>query len=469
MARKFDGASVSRHTEGWYSPSTSTNVEIHGALIKLRNRSRELERNNEYAKNALRVIPNNVVGTGIIPTFRVAGKGMPDKVKARWKEWAESTKCDYDQRVNFYGLQHLVMKAVQRDGECLVIKRPAPSGYKIPYRLQVLEADYIDTSRYEQQTREGGMIWYGIEFDKNGVRKGYWLWDRHPGEFASFSRFVPADKVIHVYEVERPGQVRGVPFCHASMIRMNDLADYEFAERIRAKVAAAFTAFVTEDDSADPIGSREEYEKMEPGTIQKLYPGESITFSNPPITNGYADFTNNNLHAIAAGIGGTYANITGDVSKSNFSSSRMGWIEFSRNVQHWQFNVLVPTLCTTVFEWFLDGAILKGYFSDKIDVSVSWTPPRREMIDPYKETQAQLAAVRAGFTSQSEVIRENGNNPEEVYAEMADDAERQKKLGLFPDCNPEFDANRITPDPELLEDEKGDAKDNSADKSAKKK
>jgi capsid protein len=84
-------------------------------------------------------------------------------------------------------------------------------------RLQVLEPDYLDLHRNGVVTAGGGQIIDGIEFDKQGRRVAYWLFTSHPGsarlmttQFASVR--VPADRVLHIYRVDRPGQVRGVPW-----------------------------------------------------------------------------------------------------------------------------------------------------------------------------------------------------------------------------------------------------------------
>ena len=49
----YDGATAGRRAYGWYAASADANVELMGALIWLRNRSRELIRNNPYAARAI--------------------------------------------------------------------------------------------------------------------------------------------------------------------------------------------------------------------------------------------------------------------------------------------------------------------------------------------------------------------------------------------------------------------------------
>src|SRR5208282_1793447 len=63
----YEGATAGRRVHGWYASSADANVELMGALIWLRNRSRELIRNNPYAARAVDELAGNVVGTGIVP------------------------------------------------------------------------------------------------------------------------------------------------------------------------------------------------------------------------------------------------------------------------------------------------------------------------------------------------------------------------------------------------------------------
>ena len=66
----------------------------------------------------------------------------------------------------------------------------------MPLQLQVLEADQLDTAKTEE-LRDGGFVVQGIEFDRLGRRRGYWLYPTHPGagRGALVSHRVPADRV----------------------------------------------------------------------------------------------------------------------------------------------------------------------------------------------------------------------------------------------------------------------------------
>ena len=342
--RRYEAAAYSRRTESWRATSSSQNNETNGAISTLRNRSRDLVRNNAWAKKAVEVIANNVVGTGIRPKIIVDGKQAQRKLSLAWKQWAETTDCDITGRLNFYGLQYLIMKTVAESGECIIVRRRRNTPGKIPFQLQVLEGDFIPHTYnyYPKASGEGKFTLMGIEFDDNDRRTGYWMYRKHPGDIYNFGtpEWADADEIIHVYQVERPGQIRGIPLGVSAMLRLKDFDEYEDAQLVRQKIAACYSVFIT--DPLGEAGARQTPvdERVEPGMVYTLDPGKEVTFATPPGAEGYDSYTKNVLRAVAAGYGVTYEALTGDLSNVNFSSGRMGWLEFHRNVTSWQDKVL---------------------------------------------------------------------------------------------------------------------------------
>lgn len=86
-------------------------------------------------------------------------------------------------------------------------------------------------------------------------------------------------------------------------------------------------------------------------------------------------------------------------------------------------------------------AVVNGISKTQL-VPVRWTTPRREMIDPSKEIEAQKTAVRAGFASWQETVRENGYNPEDVLDQLKKDKEAFDAAGLEPECDQRYDKDK---------------------------
>jgi lambda family phage portal protein len=446
--RKYEAAARGRRTNGWITASSSANTEIHQALSYLRNRSRDLSRNNPYGENAVREIANNMVGTGIIPKPVDLSDTAAKRLSKAYKTWANGTACDYDGHLNFYGIQSLVVRTVVESGECLIRKRIVKDkSMGIPLQLQVLEPDFIDDTKYNLKLDNGGYIYYGIEFSAENKIVAYWLWENHPGDSFQYtvkSNRIPADEIIHVFEKKRPGQFRGVPFGHASMLRLKDLDDYEDAQLIRQKIAACFSVFVTDAEPVGQLNGKETpvIDKVEPGIIEHLPMGKQVTMAVPPDAGpNYDPYTKSVLRGVACGYGMDYVTLTGDLTAVNFSSGRMGWLKFHRNVSAWQWNMLVPQFCNKSWLWFTQVAKIMGVISVDM-VEVSWTPPRREMIDPVKEVEGIEKSIRVGLTSLQSAIRENGDDPDEIMKELVEMAKKLDENGLKLTSDPRFDDTR---------------------------
>lgn len=438
--RKYEGATKGRRGAGWITGTGDANAQIKGDLPTLRERSRDLRRNNPYAHKIIEVITNNVVGKGILTDVK------PAAVDSAWKDWANSTACDYDGRHDLKGLQRLIMDAVVESGEVLIRKRFV-AGMKYPLQYQVLESDFLDGTFTKSPNTAGNYVIQGIEFDPDGKRVGYHIYESHPGSYDKIlntfkSNFIPASEIIHIFRQERPGQVRGVPWMAPSMMRLKDLDDYEDAQLMKQKVAACFTAFVHDIDGAQEGEDNstihaDDSARIQPALIEHLPPGKTISFASPPTVENYKEFISSQLRAISAGVGISYESFSGDLSEVNFSSARMGWLEMGRNVDAWRESMMINHFLKVVvadFKFMMD--LLGKIVPD--DSTFTHIPPRREMIDPAKEVDAMVKLVRAGFDSRSNVISSLGRDPDEVHDGIKDDNDKADELGLVLDSDPRF-------------------------------
>lgn len=425
--RAYDAAKTYASSDWVSAQNTSANAEIRAASGTLREKSRDLVRNNPYAARALNVIVSNVVGAGIKCTIKGRNKTQSKQLQKLWDELAYSSKCDAEGRNDFCGLQALAMRTIVESGDVLGLKEIS---LEAP-RIRLLESDYIAVEK-----DQGRKLIQGIEIDPTGRRLKYHLYKSHPGDrdFSLDTFEVKASEIIHAYRQDRTGQLRGVPWSHAVIEPLKDFTDYQNATLIRQKIAACFAGFITTSGndmflSATELQTRREAElQMKPGMFRYLGPGEDLKLATPPGVDGYSDFTRESMRAVAAGYGISYEAMTGDYSQVNFSSGRMGHIEFRRNIDSWRWNMLIPFFCDPFFQWFLEWARMKGV--DTSEANAEWTPPAHTMIDPSKEISADKEAVMAGFKSRSRVIRENGDDPEMVLNEIKEERMAAESLGL---------------------------------------
>jgi lambda family phage portal protein len=188
--------------------------------------------------------------------------------------------------------------------------------------------------------------------------------------------------------------------------------------------------------SAQTNAAGQRIESFEPGMIEYLEPGKDVKFAAPSASGGYAEYMRFQLHAIAAGVGLTYELLTGDLSQVNYSSIRAGLIEFRRRMEALQWQLLVPGLCQPVWRRFVEAAQAAGQLPEDGEIIADWTAPRFEAVDPLKDIQADVLAVRAGVMTLKEAIARQGYEPAQVLREIAETNAEIDALGLILDSDP---------------------------------
>lgn len=443
--RAYEGATKGRRAGGWNASSLSADSEIAIGGKVLRDRARDLVRSDGYAEGGIESIVNNVVGAGIEVKLKHPDAGALERLKRQWKAWAETPFCDAVGSSPFVALQAIAVASVATDGELLVKRQRlkyAKADGRVPLKIQLLEADYIDTSR--TGVVGDNEIVRGIEYAPDGTVAAYWLFERHPGDISPIrlnfeSKRIPASEIIHIYKPKRASQRRGASALAPALLRLRDFAEYEDAQLVRQKIAACFAGFIETPDGHEGVTTEKDSdglyrEKVQPGMLYRGGPGEKVTFATPPPVQNYGEYSRGILRGVAKGIGTTYEELTGDYSMVNFSSGRMGRMSLQRTVERWQWHVMVPQFCQGVFEWFKEAAALVDPAASQLEAD--WTPPPLQMIDPGKEIAAQISQVRAGFKSRSQIVRETGYDPVEVTEEIAKDNKSADELGLILDSDP---------------------------------
>ena len=459
--RMYQGAQFSRLTADWVTGNTSADSEVYGSAQKLRDRARQLCRDNDYARQALRAIEGNVIGQGIPFQSQVrmqrGGKldtGINDAIEAAWKRWSYAQHCHTGGKLCFADIERLVIRACAESGEVFIrLVRQSFGGSAIPLAIEVIEADQLDDG-LNGRSQQGNEIRMGVEVDGWGRPIAYHFLAYHPGDY-QFSnqqistqrhKRIPAEEVIHLYRTERPGQTRGVTWFASAIQRLHHLAGYEQAEVVRARASSALMGFITSPEGeliGDGVMDGERVSNFEPGVFKYLNPGEEITVPSLDAPDGqFEPFLRAMLRAMAAGIGCSYETISRDFSQTNYSSSRLSLIE---DRDHWRIlqSWLIENFHRRVFSEWLDLAVLSNALSlpgyeqqPERFKAARWMPRGWSWVDPAKEVQAYKDAVRCGFKTLGEVVAEQGGDLDEVLLQL----ERERSLteihGLVLDIDP---------------------------------
>lgn len=439
LVRAYEGASK---RDGWRPrrAGASANTDHMADASALRVRARALVQNSPYISGGLEKLTANIIGTGITPRSL---SPQAQAVDALWGEWCR--QADADGRLDLYGLQAAAHHAMEQDGEVLVrlrARRPE-DGLPVPLQLQLLEIDWLDSSRIG--TNGSNTIINGIEYDPLGKIYAYWLWDQHPGEIGSIRRAraashpVPADRIIHLFRTKRPGQGRGFTRLAPVIARVRDLQLYEDAELQRKNLETRLSVIasgdaasmsMSESESADKVRETGELGSLASGSITQLPPGVNLTVVEPKAAPGHVDYVKHQLHLIAAGMGVTYEMLTGDMNEVNYSSARVALLEFRRSAEQLQWLTIIPGLCDPIWRAFIDAAVLAGKLA-RPDYRVDWSTPKWSYVNPVQDVAADLDEIAGGLSSYSEKLRQRGYKPELVFAELKSDMERLKSDGTL--------------------------------------
>jgi lambda family phage portal protein len=229
---------------------------------------------------------------------------------------------------------------------------------------------------------------------------------------------------------------------------------YTEAEIIAARASACYMGFIKSAESPVPDSEEEGQRQIElsPGLVEHLQPGEDYIPHTPNRPNtGLDPFMRYMLREVASGIGVSYESLSRDYSQSNYSSSRLALLDDRDTWTHLQ-QWFIRSFREPLHRLWLERAVLARAIPG-IDLAqytanptkfeaVEFRPRGWSWIDPTKEVDAYVAAVRAGFMTVGDVISVTGGgkNLEDVLRARAKELELAEELNLKLDTDPASDA-----------------------------
>lgn len=466
MLGSYRGAEKNRLRGDWTALNGSADADLLFDLPTLRQRSRDLNRNDAHASAITGTVVANVIGTGIRPQSRPDADALgvtPDDAatfskaaERAWRRWCPL--ADSQNRMDFSEIQALVQRQILENGEVFILPLMVKNepGRRYALALEVIEADRCSTP----PGKRAANIRDGIELGERGEPIAYWIRKRHPGDMQlgpigvgsqEWVRYPAVNQagrknVLHLYGIKRPGQTHGEPFFAAVLSAFKDLGDFMEAEIVAARVAACFSAFVTKADpnaeyegkSTNAAGQR--LDGIEPGMVQYLATGESITFGDPKRPSGaFEPFVLAVLRSIGAALGLPLELVLKDFSRTNYSSARAAMLEarrFFKGYQAW----LAAHLCQPVFEWLLEEAWLRedlpavDLFGEQREdwMRTLWIAPGWGWVDPVKEVDSSTLAIAGGLSTLADECAAQGRDWEDVLRQRKREEELRRKLGLQP-------------------------------------
>lgn len=403
---------------------------------RLRKYARHLEQNHDIAKGALDRLTQFIVGPagiGIEPVPKSTDGEIHAEFQAQlleaWRDWCHWPEVTWE--LDWIAVQRLMCRSWLRDGECLAqliigTNQTLDHGTLVPFSLELLEADLLPFSHNDTTLN----IINGVERNAWNRPRAYWIYRQHPGGAMPTDlqlKRVASNNILHLKITDRIGQVRGVSVFASVLQRLNDLYEYETAERIAARIAASITGVVkTEnpevysqklDADGNPI-ARDLH--ITPGMIlDNLNPNESIElFDSKRPSAALEPFRNGQLRAAAAGLGTSYSSLARDYNGS-YSAQRQELVEGAGHYQAMS-RLYINQFVRPVWQAFVATALQSGAVVAPQDVNLAtlddaeFQTPTIPYIDAQKEANAQVALLDNYLSSPQQVIRQRGGNPAET-------------------------------------------------------
>lgn len=410
----------------------------------LRARARDLERNSELASAILEALDRNVIGSGVNIQAKTGNKGLDERIETLWKEWNYPENCDVTGMQSLTEILSMVLRRYEVDGGVLIVYSTNLQK-QIPLQLQVREVDDLNTGVFPSQSLNGTYFYDGVEMDKLGKPVAYWLTNVDPtGMEDIVPTRIPADRVTFLWKKTRPSQVREISPLAKSVVRINDLEDYNQAVAFQQKTLACTSVFVEKDaNDTSPVGrvsnagQNKRVEQISAGSVNYMNRGETVKMLVPSGQAAeFEDFMTTQMRTIAAAHGLSLEGTTRNVERVNYSSARQNLIEDSKTYNKIKTFLMVH-LMRPMYKRFIDACYLAGQLdgygfnpNDPAMYECKWLTEGVPWIDPQKEATADATALANNTTTLQEVCARSGKDWEEVLEQRKTELDLMKKLGI---------------------------------------
>lgn len=451
--RSYAAANTGRLFADFKYSEASSDAELQNAIHILRSRSRELSRNNEYAKRYLNLLKTNVVGERGFTLQVKAVNSVGDldqtgnqEIEDTFKMWGRKGHCTVDGRLSWVDAQRLVIEGLARDGEVFIIKHRG-NGFKDSFAIEFIEPDQIDHKVNNKKLDNGNEVRMGVELDKFRRPVAYYMTKHHPGDTnytsksldAKYTR-LPADRVIHIFMPLRAGQTRGEPWMTPAIGGLKHLGAFVEAATVNARMGASKMGFFTSPAGdgfvADDLDNNVPIIEAEPGTFHQLPEGVSFQSFEPQFPNNeFASFHKTVLKGIASALGVSYTALSNDLESVSYSSIRSGSLEerdYYRTVQ----GFLIDHFVRPVFEAWLSSAMEIGALTlplatyNKFASAAEFRGRAWAWVDPLKEMNAAINGLKSGILSLQDVATSYGKDTEELLSQIQRDKALMAQFGI---------------------------------------
>jgi capsid protein len=379
-----------------------------------------------------------------------------EKTDARLRAaWVKFTKCaSACGKQDLWSLQQQAQRSEMLAGEFLwvLVKTEDYARRGIPTAVMSVEPDRLSDTPFDG-VQAGAYFDSGIEYDKYGKPIAYHIRDDaddgaiapprggtlvagsggtkvgsapiSTGKRSGGRRYLAAE-VIHGFDVQRPGQIRGEPRLAAILDTLRQESELVEAELTAAKVGAAHSIKIKSttplpSGQADTTLSPPTYD-FSPGTVNLLAPGEDAeVMANPRPSQQIAPFRQMLRGDISGATGIPQRYIDRDTSRANYSSMRADMLDtqrvmtpqqmrFGRSAAEELYLKILPELATFAGLSVPSIGTMERDTLERCKIM----PDGWSYVDPQKDVAAANLAIGSGLTTRQEEIQSRGRDPRQV-------------------------------------------------------
>ena len=440
MSVPYSAAYQSRVDSYWALSMSMTGVrEINRFnLRRMRDRARQLERDNVLACAILDRVTDNVIGPGLrlLPTTDDAG--FNTEATDLWDDWKAS--ADITGRMSFEQLQWMIYRSHVRDGDVgAVLVSRGDDAF-----LQAISGDYIDSlsgAILDNTTNVHGMelgadgrpVQYHI---KSADDTGWWK-----------ETIIPARNMVFFARMKQLMDYRGEPLFAPIFSLLEQMDGYRDSEIIKKRIEACQALFI-KSAAAVPMagalstttnahGNRVPVTDFEPGQVRYLQPGEeAIAFNPSQSSQSFQQMMRTLEGYLGLNCGLTWNMLMLDYTGMSYTAGKMGTLQSHHHFRIQQTRFVQRAL-DRIYHWRLSKFVKAGILRVPRPIADSywrhkWIAPGFPLLDPRQEVLANMALIDGAMASWSDMVLSAGHNPESLADRIARDREMLKSHGIEP-------------------------------------
>jgi lambda family phage portal protein len=411
---RYEGASNSIRRSFLDTSYTSVRFDVTASTRQqIVRKSRFFEQNNAVMNRLGDLFENYTVGSNFSVQPASSNPDWNLRAKKWWDTW--SRYPDIGSRQSFGTLMSLAARGWFYDGESFILLTKGETGRP---RLQLIEPQQVSTPAGQEGLPD---VFDGVRFDpKTGRAISFYCGQEQQQGQLTDIRSISSDSVVHIYEAQRAGQLRGLPFVACVINDLHDLDDLQKLEMESCKLASSVAQVIKTSSGEVQATSLRSGVAGSQGTAQNYYEnifGASVKVlkTGDEFEQFAADRPNVNMREywrsltekVCAGVGIPYVlvfpeSMQGTVYRGSLDMSSV-WFRSRHQV--------MASAARRIWEYVMEYAIrtdptLRDSPDDWYEVAIQ--APRAPNVDVGRNSAAQLNELGAGITTYDEIYGARG-------------------------------------------------------------